>query len=48
LRLSWSAWDEQIEHDFSPGGRGAALLTELEREIAEGKTAVKIPFTPHC
>ena len=34
----WRAWDEQIERDFSPGGRGMTLLAELEREIAEGKT----------
>ena len=34
----WKAWDEQIERDFSPGGRGMPLLAELEREIAEGKT----------
>jgi hypothetical protein len=34
----WKAWDEQIERDFSPGGRGVPLLAELEREIAEGKT----------
>ncbi len=34
----WKAWDEQIERDFSPGGRGMPLLAELEREIAEGRT----------
>ena len=34
----WKAWDEQIERDFSPGGRGMPLLAELEQEIAEGKT----------
>ena len=34
----WQAWDEQIERDFSPGGRGMSLLAELEREIAEGNT----------
>jgi len=34
----WNAWDEQIERDFSPGGRGMPLLAELEQEIAEGKT----------
>ena len=34
----WQAWDEQIERDFSPGGRGVPLLAELEGEIAEGKT----------
>ena len=32
------AWDQQIEQDFSPGGRGMPLLAELERELAEGKT----------
>jgi hypothetical protein len=34
----WQSWDEQIEHDFSLGGRGMPLLAELEREIAEGST----------
>jgi hypothetical protein len=34
----WKAWDEQIERDFSPGGRGTPLLTELEREIDQGAT----------
>lgn len=34
----WKAWDEQIEHDFSPGGHVMPLLAELEREIAEDKT----------
>ncbi len=34
----WQIWDEQIEHDFAPGGRGEPLLAELEREIADGKT----------
>jgi hypothetical protein len=34
----WNSWDEQIERDFSAGGRGAALRSELEREIAEGRT----------
>jgi hypothetical protein len=35
---NWNAWDQQIERDFSPDGRGAQLLEELEREISEGKT----------
>ena len=34
----WEAWDQEIERDFSPGGRGMPLLAELEREIADGKT----------
>jgi hypothetical protein len=36
--LEEGAWDEEIERDFSPGGRGMPLLAELEREIAEGET----------
>ena len=36
--LEERAWEEEIERDFSPGGRGIPLLAELEREIAEGKT----------
>ena len=36
--LGEQAWDEEIERDLSPGGRGVPLLAELEREIAEGKT----------
>jgi hypothetical protein len=36
--LEAQAWDEQIERDFSRGGRGVPLLAELEREINEGKT----------
>jgi hypothetical protein len=34
----WKSWDEQIERDFAPGGPGAPLLADLEREIEEGKT----------
>jgi hypothetical protein len=37
-QLEEQAWDEEIERDFSPGGRGMALLKKLETEIAEGKT----------
>jgi hypothetical protein len=36
--LEEQAWDEEIEWDSSPGGRGMQLLRELETEIAEGKT----------
>ncbi len=31
-------WDKQMERDFSPGGRGMALLEQVQRDIAEGKT----------
>ena len=34
----WTAWDVQIEHDFSPSGCGIPLLAELDEEIAEGRT----------
>lgn len=35
----WDAWDWEIESDFSAGGRGMALLRELEQEIAKGNTS---------
>ncbi len=35
--LEERAWDEQIERDFSPGGRGLPLLEQFQRDIAEGK-----------
>ena len=37
-QMEEQAWDQQIEQDFSPGGRGMPLLAELERELVEGKT----------
>jgi hypothetical protein len=30
-------WDKQIEEDFSPGGRGMALLEEAEADIQAGR-----------
>jgi hypothetical protein len=45
----WRTWDEQIERDFSPGGRGLPLLADLEREIAEGKSIpMEEGFTERC
>ena len=35
--LEEQAWDEEIERDFSPGGRGVPFLKQMKREIAEGK-----------
>lgn len=32
-----AAWDEEIKHDFAPGGPGERLEKELRREISEGK-----------
>ncbi len=36
---SWLAdrWDEQIERDFQPGGRGEKLLAEVDADINAGK-----------
>lgn len=30
-------WDEQIRKDFSPGGRGAAVIDRVDAEIDAGK-----------
>ncbi len=35
-----SAWDEEIQSDFSPGGKHAAALEKIDAEIDAGK------FTP--
>jgi len=35
---SRKAWDEQLEQDFSPGGRGMKLLEEAEAELRAGRT----------
>ena len=32
-----AAWDEEIERDFSPGGRGAPLLAKVKADIRAGK-----------
>jgi hypothetical protein len=39
--LDYDDWDRQMVADFSPGGRGTALVEEIKREIARGKA---IPF----
>ena len=31
------AWDREIERDFAPGGRGEAILAEVQRKIAQGQ-----------
>jgi hypothetical protein len=33
-----TAWDRQMEWDFSPGGRGAYLLEEVKADLAAGRT----------
>ncbi|MFN7921924.1 MAG: hypothetical protein U0Q16_17615 [Bryobacteraceae bacterium] len=37
--LDYDAWDRQMVADFSPGGRGMALVGKVKREVAEGKAA---------
>lgn len=39
--LDYDDWDKQMVRDFSPGGRGAAIVERVKRDIAEGKA---IPF----
>jgi hypothetical protein len=38
LQQDMEEWDRQIEQDFSPGGRGMALLEEAEADVREGRT----------
>ncbi len=37
--LEEQAWDDEMERDFSPGGRGEPLLEKINREIKDGKFA---------
>ena len=32
-----AAWDEEIEKDFSPGGRGTPLLEKVKADIRAGQ-----------
>jgi hypothetical protein len=32
-----AAWDEELRRDFAPGGRGDSLVSEIQREVSEGK-----------
>ncbi len=36
--LDYDDWDKQMVKDFSPGGRGMALVEKVKREVAESKT----------
>ena len=38
LRQDVEEWDRQIEEDFSPGGRGMALLEGAEADVRAGRT----------
>jgi hypothetical protein len=35
--LDYDDWDQEMAKDFSPAGRGAHLVADIKREIAEGK-----------
>ena len=37
LQQDMEEWDKQIEENFSPGGRGMALLEEAEADIQAGR-----------
>ena len=37
LQQDMVEWDKQIEADFSPGGRGMALLEEAEADLRAGR-----------
>jgi hypothetical protein len=36
--FEYDEWDLEMVRDFSPGGRGAALVEKVMREIADGKS----------
>ncbi len=37
LRQDAEEWDPQIQEDFSPGGRGMALLDEAKADVRDGQ-----------
>ena len=39
--MEYDSWDKQMAADFSAGGRGAALVEKVRREVAEGRA---MPF----
>ncbi len=39
--IEYDHWDKQMAADFSPGGRGLALVESVKHEIAQGKA---VPF----
>jgi hypothetical protein len=32
-----TAWDDEIERDFAPGGAGASLIEEMKADASAGK-----------
>ncbi len=41
--LAAEAWDREIEHDFSPGGRGEHLVERIDREIERIEATGGVP-----
>lgn len=39
--LDYDDWDKEMVADFSPGGRGMALVEKVRQDIAQGKA---VPF----
>jgi hypothetical protein len=37
LQQDMDDWDRQMHRDFSPGGRGAALVKRVKADVAAGK-----------
>ena len=37
LQQDMDDWDGQMQRDFSPGGRGAALVKKVKEDIAAGR-----------
>ena len=38
LQQDLGDWDRQIQDDFSPGGRGVALLEQAQADAREGRS----------
>ena len=37
LQQDLDDWDRQMQRDFSPGGRGAALVKKVKEDVAAGR-----------
>jgi hypothetical protein len=44
LQQDMGEWDKQMEEDFSPGGRGMALLDEAEADVRAGRVKTMDEF----
>jgi len=43
LQQELEEWDREIQNDFSPGGRGMALLEEAQADAREGRYRTVLP-----